>query len=523
MIDRVLCLAGVLLTTGVCVAMDAPTTRLMSVNGNKFIDVDGRHVVLHGIAVIEKSKAHGYLGSETAEDFANLRDWGFNCIRLGMTWDAVEPEPGKFNDDFLRGLDRRIAWARDNGIYVFLDMHQDLFSVKYSDGAPAWATLDGGMPHLGESAVWSDAYFTSPAVQTAFDNFWANAPAPDGVGVQEHYARAWRHVAERYANDPTVIGYDLMNEPFAGKQVVPAQLSIMSKLAEVLSGKWGKIVSVPELVAKWSETAGRSEILKAIGDTETYKQIIEVPQPIFQEFDRTKLMPLFQRVTDAIRQVDKRHLIFLETSMASNMGVYSAIEPVKGPDGKRDPFQAYAPHGYDLVTDTPDVATPSNARVEMIFSRHDETAKRLAMPMLVGEWGGFGGVPNAAPAAQFIVSLFEKLLCSETYWAFARDLPQVSAFAALERPYPAAVAGTILEYRTDFANHKFTCAWNESATITAPTRIYLPDEFFSGKEKVNLAPKGVDFQIEHAREGSRNVFLVIPPTGANNERRLSVN
>ena len=93
-----------------------------------------------------------------------------------------------------------IGWAEKYGLYVFLDMHQDLYSCKYSDGAPEWATLTDERPHITEgNMVWSDAYITSPAIQRAFDNFWANTPASDGVGIQEHYARAWRHVAKRYA------------------------------------------------------------------------------------------------------------------------------------------------------------------------------------------------------------------------------------------------------------------------------------------------------------------------------------
>jgi endoglycosylceramidase len=495
-----------------------------SAEGERFIDAEGRHVILHGVSVIDKSKAHNYLGSETAEDFAAMRDWGFNCIRLGIIWDGLEPEPGQYNEAYLKGVDQRIAWARKNGLYVFLDMHQDLFSVKFSDGAPVWATLDEGRPHPPGAAVWSDAYFTSQAVQTAFDSFWRNAPAVDGMGVQDHYARAWRHVAERYADEPTVIGYDLMNEPFVGSQAVPAQLALIMKLAEVLGGKEGATaLSAVELMAKWGDTAGRSEILKKLSDINTYRTVVDSAQALFQEFDRTNLMPMFQRVTGAIREVDKRHILFLETSMASNMGVYSAIEPAKGPDGGRDPFQAYAPHGYDLVTDTPDIASPSNPRVEFIFARHGETGKRLGMPMLVGEWGAYGGSPGAQPAAEFVVRQFEKLLCGETYWVYAKALDRTAAFRALQRAYPMAVAGTLLEYRADAANRKFTCTWKEDPKITAPTHVYVPEKFQITKDRVTVTPPGKGFSMEPVREGSHNTYLVIPPTGTAVERRLSVN
>lgn len=57
-----------------------------------------------------------------------------------------------------------------------LDMHQDLFSVKFSDGAPARAPLDEGRLYT-RSAVWSGASYARPAVQTALDHIWANSAA----------------------------------------------------------------------------------------------------------------------------------------------------------------------------------------------------------------------------------------------------------------------------------------------------------------------------------------------------------
>jgi len=47
--------------------------------------------------------------------------------------------------------------------------------------------------------------------------------------------------------------------------------------------------------------------------------------------------------------------------MGSNMGVYSGIEPLSS-GGQRDPQQAYAPHGYDLVVDTARIASASAER-----------------------------------------------------------------------------------------------------------------------------------------------------------------
>jgi hypothetical protein len=142
--------------------------------------------------------------------------------------------------------------------------------------------------------------------------------------------------------------------------------------------------------------------------------------------------------------------------------------------------------------------------------------------MVVGEWGAYSGSPGALPAAQFVVRQFEKLLCGETYWALDKNTARSAVFGGLVRPYPAAVAGTILEYQTDFQNRTFSCAWKEDPRVAAPTRIYVPERFSLKKETVTLNPPGQGFKTEPAREGSRNHYLVIPPTGRPVARRLSI-
>lgn len=492
----------------------------ISVQGERFIDAQGRHVLLHGISLINKNKGEGYLLDAGQELFAALRDWGFNVIRLGVIWDGLEPQPGVFDEGYLRGIDQRIAWAGHHGLHVFLDMHQDLYSVLYSDGAPEWATLTDGAPHIDLGGVWSDAYFTSPAVQAALDNFWANAPAPDGVGLQDHYARVWQKLAQRYADNPTVIGYDVMNEPFPGALAVQAQATMFAKGAELIAAL-GIPLGDPEtagespdspveaLAEQWLTAEGRSAILQLLRDMDIYTPIIDATEPLYAEFERTALMAMYQRVARAIRQVDREHALILETTMGSNMGVYSHIEPVSLA-GKRDPAQVYAPHGYDLVVDTPDIATASPERVELIFRRHGETARRLGMPMLVGEWGAYGRNPGTLPAAWHVTHQFEKLLCSETYWAYEPGIEHFPCCRAVQRPYPERVAGTLQSYHYDPETGVFACAWQEDGKITAPSRIYLPDWF--EVNEVKLQPTANDAKTVKTSPNSGSRYLEIPPT-----------
>ena len=365
----------------------APSSPFLRVQGGRFIDAQGRQVLLHGMNVISKSKDTNYLSWHRREDFARLREWGMNCIRLGIIWDGIEPEPGKYDEVYLDSVEERVAWAAEHDLYVFLDMHQDLFSVLYSDSAPAWATLHEDRPHV-KGAVWSDSYLMSPAVQVAFDNFWANAPASDGVGIQDHYAAAWQHVAARFANNPTVIGYDIMNEPFEGTSVMAAQAALLqSDFAARLASRLGDLVQSPEEIAGlWQQPDGRAVITSHLEDITLYRAFVDAQTEPSQLFEREHLQGMYQRVANAIRAVDPCHILLLETSYHCNAGVSSAIEPVVGLDGQRDRQQAYAPHAYDIVVDTPALAKANSQRVELIFARHGETARRLEMPMIIGEW-----------------------------------------------------------------------------------------------------------------------------------------
>jgi endoglycosylceramidase len=495
--------------------------KLVTVKGDRFIDGEGRTLLLHGMSVISKSKQENYISAQTEKDFARMREMGMNCIRFGIIWDGVEPEPGKYDEKYLDKVVERVGWAAKYGIYVFLDMHQDLFSVKYSDGAPEWATLTGGAPHLAEGGIWSDAYFTSPAVQAAFDNFWDNKPAQDGVGVQDHFAAAWKHVAERFVGNPAVLGYDIFNEPNMGSESPQAQLLMVGRFGQLLQEKKGAgAPSALQIVDMWGTSDGRSKLMEYLKDMSIYSEAIGACEPVYANFEKTKLMPMYQRVADAIRKVDKDHILLLETSMASNMGVRSAIEPVLGPDGKRDPQQAYAPHGYDIVVDTPDQANPSYDRITLIFTRHGETAKRLGMPLLIGEWGAYGNAgPEIIPAARAVVREMEKLMCGNTYWAYTDGIEKTASFEVLCRPIPLCVSGILKSYGSDPETHTFTCAWSEDGSTKAVTEVFLPKAYYGDGKNVTLTPAG---EIVAAPAGENGVLVSIKPTGAAGDRTLNV-
>lgn len=508
----------------ICIASEAQTdNKFISVKDDKFIDPEGRQIILHGVNIVEKSKGRNYLSWHGPEEFAMMRDWGFNCIRLGIIWDGLEPEPGKYDYDYLAGLDSRIQWAKDNGIYVFLDMHQDLYNAKFGgDGAPEWAVLDDGKPHINPGGVWSIAYFTSPAIHAAFDNFWANKPASDGIGLQDHFARAWQIVAQRYADEPTVIGYDLFNEPFPGSSILPSLMEKLQSAIEFYAQKYG--TEKPDISEIMSLFGDPENLKKYSDDFDVYKAFVDGGLSYSQGFEGDLLMPFYNRVVNAIRQVDKNHIIFLETHIYCNAGTPTGITPVIDPDGNPDLLQAIAPHGYDLVIDTEKVAEHNPDRVKLIFERHAETSKRLNIPTLIGEWGAFYGHPGTLPAAKMVVHQLEKHLFSDTYWSYgsSKEIDKAVYFPFLSRPYPSVVSGKLIKYQTDLDKQEFHCIWEESPSIDAPNMIYIPSQWFPNGYSVELEPKASGCSFKPIIEGSSSGYLIIPTTGQKIERRLLI-
>ncbi len=478
----------------------------ITIKNQHFVDNSGRQVILNGINVVSKSKEEGYIFQGDKEVYANFKKLGFNSIRFIIIWAGLEPEPGVYNEEYLKEIDKRIKWAGENGLFVILDMHQDLFSVKYADGAPEWATLDEGKPHV-TGDVWSDAYMMSPAVQTAFDNFWANKNAPDGIGLQDHFANLWKHVAKRYADNPTVIGYDLMNEPFPGSpalQAMPALLEAYGKLVYKLEGE---MMTEQQLAETWGNVELRTAALKLISDKENYAQVIDALYPYSQAFETKKLQLLYQKVSNAIRQVDTDHILFLEHSYFSNMGVKSSIERTTLPNGQPDSLVAYAPHGYDLVTDTENAANASAERVDFIFDRISEKGKQLQMPVWLGEWGAYyAHGEKIIPVAQHAIGLIEQDLLGNAYWSYGTGMENQAYFKkVINRPYPAYTNGDILSYKFDFKSLIFSVEWNENGTNKVPTVIYVP-----WLSRLKQEHQNDSFIIENIQESDAGWIKILP-------------
>ncbi len=188
------------------IAAPAARGERLTAPGSHLRDAEGRAVILRGINMINKGP--DYVPWHGPEQFRKVRSWGMNCIRLGILWAGVEPEPGVYDDIYLDRMIELAGQMGEEGLHVILDFHQDIYSEYFGgDGAPEWAVRDGGIPYDPRDS-WFMNYF-EPAVQHAFGAFWA-----DEYGIQARFHEMIAYTANRFRDEPAVIGIELMNEPW---------------------------------------------------------------------------------------------------------------------------------------------------------------------------------------------------------------------------------------------------------------------------------------------------------------------
>jgi endoglycosylceramidase len=200
--------------------------------GGRIVDSAGREVLLRGVnvnALAEYWKSTDFPTTFplTESDVEQMSAIGWNAVRLLVSWSRVEPDPGKYDEDYLSEVDAAVTLFASRDIYSIIDFHQDAWGATLAadpgeactppetpafgwDGAPGWATFDGGQRRCS-----SGIRELSPAVRAAWTAFWRDDPGPGGVGIRTRYAAMVGHVAGRYAGRGEVAGFDVMNEPNA--------------------------------------------------------------------------------------------------------------------------------------------------------------------------------------------------------------------------------------------------------------------------------------------------------------------
>jgi hypothetical protein len=86
--------------------------------------------------------------SLTDSEIDDLVRWGFNLVRLGVMWEAVERVEGQYNDTYLSQITDLINKLGSKGIYTLIDGHQDVFGRRTcGEGYPTFIVPNEALEH----------------------------------------------------------------------------------------------------------------------------------------------------------------------------------------------------------------------------------------------------------------------------------------------------------------------------------------------------------------------------------------
>jgi len=244
----------------------------LQIRNEWFVDEEGRTVLLRGVNLGGSSKVPytpngathiktdfidhrnvSFVGrpfplKEADEHYKRLKNWGFNCLRFLVTWEAIEHKgPGIYDKEYLEYLEEILKIAESYKFYTFIDPHQDVWSrMSGGDGAPGWTFEKVGLDFTkfdeSEAALvmqyrynpnnpnsYPHLHWISNSLRFANGTMWtlffggknfAPSCKIDGINAQEflqnHYYDAIKQVVLRIKDNPYIIGFDSLNEPYQG-------------------------------------------------------------------------------------------------------------------------------------------------------------------------------------------------------------------------------------------------------------------------------------------------------------------
>ncbi|KAJ3408031.1 hypothetical protein HDV05_005159 [Chytridiales sp. JEL 0842] len=238
-----LLLGSQLLVSAFNLPPDSKPAKIVGHKGHLFVDEFGRSRILRGTNVVYKGPPwHPDLSEDApprwsfnSKDINILAEHGVTAIRLGVMWPGVEPVRGQYNYTYLDTMATIVENLNAAGIYVLIEMHQDALSEKFcGEGVPLWAAQPAdslfnlwgfpfpydkpyklqpnGVPTPEDCAKhWIDKYQLSYAAGSAYERLYKNHD-----GLRDAFRDYWNVVVKRFKQYNNVLGYEIMNEPFAG-------------------------------------------------------------------------------------------------------------------------------------------------------------------------------------------------------------------------------------------------------------------------------------------------------------------
>ncbi len=482
----------------------------------QFVDEFGRSIVFHGVNVVYKLPPYlptldkfDPFNSLSEEDIHLMKKFGFNLVRFGVIWESVERSEGMYDFEHLEKVEAIVNLLGRNGIWVLLDAHQDMFSRLFcGEGVPHfyakklthetecksnflsrmmrllgaciplktfnWRYDEDGLPLIEDCRTGFLKFHQSPELTTIYSSFYKNE-----MGIQDKFISFWKVMAQKFKDNPYIIGYDLWNEPWPG--------DLWSDVRSMMPG----------------------------------------------HSDHYQVLPFYQKLDSEIRKVYPEYISFFESVPFPDtlpfFGGHVAGGFTETPAGEfHNDKQVLNLHSYCCqakanVCETGEPNLEDAKTICPLFHQHKinshmKSARKLGVPLIITE---FGACSNSEACYEEMKGFIEAAESEHVSWAYWMYKPfgdhtttaeahtegifldngqtQDYKIRALTRPYFQAFQGTPLSSNFNINSSLFSARFIYDKNIEMPNVLYFNAEFFY--------PKGLTISVKD--DEGRDVEYVV--------------
>merc|ERR1711936_323408 len=471
---------------------------------NRILDGFGRERIFHGENVVMKTTPFVPITTHfdarysfVEEDAKLLASMGHNTIRLGVLWAGLEPVEGQYNMSYLEEIQKCVDTAEKFGLHPVLDMHQDVFNRRFcGNGVPDWVPQpdefnfpypieveyevdENGYPSREDcdKVQWPNYHF-STSLSHSVGNLYKNYD-----GLLDRFAAFWGLVAQTFADRDSVIGYEIMNDPWCG-------------------------------------------------------DIFEDPTLLFPGVaDRRYLEPMYDRVNQEIRKYDEEHIILFEGVTWEVTGIGEALGFTHPPGGFDYSNRSILSFHHSVQEE---IATN-----EQFFQYKWQEIQRLGLAGFVTEINTC--CLDLADQVTWLYSwhhwafkTYGKWTWDSTYYFDLGedinnyDCPNITSCLRMDRAttyartYPAAIAGTAKYFTFNDETSEALLVFQPDPNIAQPTELRVATQwrYPAGVEIVVIPPGLASWRFGSVEDGLAaevaNSTVLISLTGAWAGEELSV-
>ena len=373
-------------------------------------DPGGRHIIPHGFVTVTG------LGTEfdyTLDEYKRMIPLGANFQVIRIFAGKMGAWPGYTLDPkYVEKLDRMVAFGKQVGLQTAFKM--TIYDIKGSAKTP-----------LAGSTIWFN--------DDDWTDFWQNKD-----GRQDLMIAAWRKLFEHFKHEPSIAGYDLLNETnkghlpvdaktFASGYLVPYYRRLVDTLHQVDPKQWA--IFQPPIGGSATPPLERERIVYAphlYSDVREYARSGGVADP-----------SKYAAALDAWQEQARA------AHAAMFIGEYGnpAIIPNEGSIEKQ------VLHAKGEMGAAAEIDKRALGAIRPWFSGSQSVLRILGPPTT---WGLFyGNTAASGPERKYIVDV-------------------------VARPMPLAIAGRIETFGFDFATRVFTMRFTAGGPSQGESEIFIP-------------------------------------------------